>query len=570
MLLALLLSLTPAAPQQTFLTREIKVGLDPAGLALIDLDGDGLLDFVTVDFGGNSVSAVRQLPGRVLSPAVSSQIDGERPDLIAGGDFDGDGLGDIALGFENSRRLAVLLGDGTGRFTEIQRLDLAGYSYDLVAHDFDRDGSLDLATSVWGPAQVKVFDGVGDGTFASPVGHVTSGLPTWLSVGDLNGDGFDDLVSATCSANSQNVIEGTLAGPLGNISYIDMFGEQFWNEIADVNGDGKLDMFSADFESELWLQIDYPVFDWPFGHFSHGHYHVVTGDLNGDGFVDLISSAGNSLRYSYGDGGIAWPVNEFAPACSYGALAPAVGDFDGDGREDLATYCDEEDLLSVLFNLPDGEPAVEKLTPRELPSLLGTGEVLRVTGYHFDQLSAVRLGSTALDLHAGSAPDDLINTAVIVSPNEMHIVPEALSLQTGELQLTLLGAQGSTAFRVPVTAPTAPILQTFDGDLTFTAGVDDLSLYLGAPAGSLVGLASSPDLIPTPLPGLVDLAIGNGGASLTTQAWLVLGDSGWTSLLFGTLPEFAGLTVHLQSIALDPGDPLQPIAPSAPLSITFQ
>ncbi|MHC4375190.1 MAG: hypothetical protein ACYS26_01195, partial [Planctomycetota bacterium] len=97
-----------------------------------------------------------------------------------------------------------------------------------------------------------------------------------------------------------------------------------------------------------------------------------------------------------------------------------------------------------------------------------------------------------------------------------------------------------------------------------------LPIHLGAPAGHLVGLASSPDLIPTPIPGLVDLAIGNGGTSLTTQAWLLLGDAGWSALSYPTQPEFAGLTVHVQSVGIDVADPLLPVMASEPLTISFQ
>ena len=570
MLLALLLSLAPAAQQPNVVTRVMEVGEHPEDIVVVDLNGDGLQDLVTANWGANSITSLRQLPGRDFGTPISSLVDGVGPSLIAGGDFNGDNLGDLAVLLENSEELIVLQGDGTGQFQQVQRFALPGETTEVEAFDVNHDGKLDLVATNFFFNQLLVWDGLGDGTFAPATGHTPSGLPTWISFGDMDGDGWEDVIVATCSNNAQNVFHGTPEGPLGPPSYIDTAAEQFWNEVADVNGDGKLDLFSADFGSEIWVQQDFPNFQWLHQNDPSINYRLVSGDLNGDGIIDIAANAGDNLIFGYGTGIPSWPEYLTTPGCGDGLDSPRIADLDGDGRDDLVTYCDSDDTATAVFFIPDGLPAVDELIPRELPTLQGNGEVLRVTGFHFDQLTFARLGSTALGLFSGAAPDDQTNTAVIVGPNELHIVAEPLSVQGGELQLTLATAQGTTSFNVPVEPPTEPVLQTYDGDLTFTAGVDDLPVYLGAPAGHLVGLASSPDLIPTPIPGLVDLAIGNGGSSLTTQAWLTLGGEGWDALLYGTLPEFAGLTIHLQSVSVDLGDPELPITPSAPLSVTFQ
>ncbi|MHC4376318.1 MAG: FG-GAP repeat domain-containing protein, partial [Planctomycetota bacterium] len=253
MLLTLLLSLAQPAQEQDLLTRVVDVGEHPEDIVVVDLDGDGLQDLVTANWGENSISAIRQLPGRDFGTPISSLVDGIGPSLIAGGDFNGDGFGDLAVLLETSEELIVLQGDGTGQFQQVQRFAMPLTTTEVEAFDVNHDGNLDLVATNNFFNQLLVWDGLGDGTFAPAVGHTPSGIPTWISFGDMDGDGWEDVIVATCSNNAQNVFHGTPEGPLGPPSYIDTAAEQFWNEVADVNGDGKLDLFSADFGSEIWV-----------------------------------------------------------------------------------------------------------------------------------------------------------------------------------------------------------------------------------------------------------------------------------------------------------------------------
>lgn len=574
MLATLLLTLPLVAQADDLVERRLQVDASPADLDVRDMNGDGLLDLVTANHLGTSVSVLFQTHGRTFEPAQSTNL-GSRPDRLVTGAFGVDPASDVAVAFNGSGELRVLQGNGAGAFQEVQSFDLPGDVEDLMSADLNRDGLTDLALSIFNPGYLMVFDGRADGSFEEPTLYFPTGAPTKIDIGDMNGDGWDDVVVATCSDVHQNVFEGTADGSLVLGGLIDTFDEQFWNELADVDNDGDLDLISLWGSAEIWTQSSYPKFDWI--EIVGQHQRVVAGDLTGDGIVDLASGRlgfldpeNGYVRYSRGTGSGTYADHIDLTACAEGFDAPRIDDLDGDGRLDLITFCSELSRVTVWFFIPEDLPAVDKLTPGELPTLLEEGSALRVNGFHFDQLTSARLGNTALDLHFGSGPDDLENTALVLSPTEIRVVPGAQGAAPGSKLLTLATAQGSTSFPVPVSPPTGAVLQTFDADQSFTAGAEPIHLHLGAPPASVVGLASSPDLIPTPIPGLVDLAIGDGGASLTTLAWLLIGVDGWSELSFPTQPAFAGLVVHVQSVALDVADPILSIVASAPLTLSLQ
>jgi hypothetical protein len=116
------------------------------------------------------------------------------------GDFNGDGIPDIAVTGGFSLGVQILLGNGDGSFTD-------GYTYlnglgidaeGIAAGDFNGDGRADLAVSDMMNHTVTVLTGNGDGTFT--VGTpVSTGMPAGsgayqrqVVTGDFNGDGHTD------------------------------------------------------------------------------------------------------------------------------------------------------------------------------------------------------------------------------------------------------------------------------------------------------------------------------------------------------------------------------------------
>ena len=222
---------------------------------------------------------------------------------IVSGDFNGDGKPDLAVTFSDSldaggRQLLVLMGNGDGRLAARNIVDL-GQSFLLVAAvDVDGDKKADLIITAPFNRDSFVLLGNGDGTFQPPR-MIGSGV---LRVADFNGDGKADLLCAGLVVRLGNG-DGTFGNPIFTPAAQNLTALNFAGAIAvgDFNGDGKLDVA----HTSSW-------------HDAFGMAWVWLG--NGDGTFrpmppnDLFSNAGNSPS----------------------APQVAVGDFNGDGKLDLA------------------------------------------------------------------------------------------------------------------------------------------------------------------------------------------------------------------------------------------
>jgi hypothetical protein len=127
----------------------------------------------------------------------------------------------------------------------------------------------------------------------------------------------------------------------------------------DLNGDGHLDLVTANTNDDsvsvllghgdgtFAPKLDYAV--------DHTPYSVALRDLNGDGHLDLVTANSGSDSVSvllgHGDG-------TFGPRTDYaagsGAQDVALGDLDGDGHLDLVTANINGDSISVLLGHGDG------------------------------------------------------------------------------------------------------------------------------------------------------------------------------------------------------------------------
>jgi hypothetical protein len=125
---------------------------------------------------------------------------------VAVGDFNGDGIPDLAVA--NGSAVSVLLGNGDGTFQAPVSYAAGIGPIFVAAGDFNGDGKLDLAVAISGG--VRVLLGNGDGTFqTTPISYVAGRTPQAVAVADFNGDGAADLAVANCdsaiSAGSNDV-----------------------------------------------------------------------------------------------------------------------------------------------------------------------------------------------------------------------------------------------------------------------------------------------------------------------------------------------------------------------------
>ncbi len=181
------------------------------------------------------------------------------------GDLDADGHADLVAGFSNG--VVILRTDGAGGFAdpEVQLTDV-GTLRDLVVADLDGDGRGDLVAA--GTSALEVLTQATDGSFAQSARlPVTSSDPfTGVVAGEFNGDGDLDVVVARNPSRGDSDLVGLLAGA----------------------GDGTLA------EAVAWEQT-------PNGLARDSDDHLAR-DLDGDGHLDALFTAGETVVPVFGDG----------------------------------------------------------------------------------------------------------------------------------------------------------------------------------------------------------------------------------------------------------------------------
>ncbi|MCW6053128.1 DUF4347 domain-containing protein [Lyngbya sp. CCAP 1446/10] len=288
------------------------------------------------------------------------------------GDLNGDGFLDLVVTGKQDRffpkDISILLGTGTtGSFaTPISLVKPAGKENPtgVAVGDFNKDGKLDLAVANRKDLQgngnfVSIRLGTGTGSFGDPTNFGENIDHASIVAGDFNGDGKLDLATTPYLDNFISIFLGDGAGSFGTAVKINTQTRKFTLDTADFNGDGKLDLVTSNYSLtdniSVLLGDGKGNFNSPVNLTSPGTEYrtVVTGDFNGDGKLDIAANnnTNKSVSVFLGDGtGKFDTANNFSVrrSLSFGPESVVAGDFNGDGKFDLATPSFTNKELSVL------------------------------------------------------------------------------------------------------------------------------------------------------------------------------------------------------------------------------
>lgn len=291
--------------------------------SFVDLDADGDADIL-------SVTASAPLPtllvwrnaGTAFVPQTETMVDeGTELGDPAIADLDGDGDFDVVLGGS-----LFFVDEGTQRYAPLQR-NGAWWTPDtstMVAGDLDGDGAIDLVSGD------SVHGGLGDGYFAPALPTVPAGGVA-RALFDADADGDLDLVWTTADPFTTQVgglmvNQGGVLTALPPLTAGLLVGEVV---AADFDGDGTTDLFS---QSGVLLQNVAGAFV-PAGTVIPGQGPSAVGDFNGDGRIDLAVGSATGWTQWRNQGGFL-----FQPFGSTMPLVPtcvAARDLDLDGDIDL-------------------------------------------------------------------------------------------------------------------------------------------------------------------------------------------------------------------------------------------
>ena len=177
-----------------------------------DLNLDGNLDLVTSN-ADNSISVLLGNGDGTFQSAVSYAVS-NTAFQVAAGDFNGDGIPDLAVTNSYSNTVSILIGNGDGTFQPHVDYPVGNIPFGVVIGDFNADGVLDLGVSNTDcaspasncPGTVSILLGNGDGTFQPQVAYPVGLYPVSLAEANLSGEGGAGLAVPNAASNTVSIM----------------------------------------------------------------------------------------------------------------------------------------------------------------------------------------------------------------------------------------------------------------------------------------------------------------------------------------------------------------------------
>ena len=313
-----------------------------------DFNGDGITDVAVADEDDHIDIYLHDGASRYRKqdPPIAAEWTGIVVKVLAQ-DFDSDGSLDLVIAQSRANRLYFYRGDGNGGFQLSQTVDdLEDRPFGAVATDFDVDGNLDIVTT---SGLILLGDGTGDFT---PLPRTPFPGSIGLQVDDLDANGRPDVVVL---AGFQDLIYPVLADATGSLDGL-ISPPRSRHTIrdfvtGDFNEDGVLDLAAAeglllgDGTGGFGPPISLPDLD--------GFLVASAADFNQDGHLDLLADVWG-LQVMLGDGQAGFTAAEYTPFLDSSSSPPAIGDIDGDGNPDILAVEYFERWLMVFRGRGDG------------------------------------------------------------------------------------------------------------------------------------------------------------------------------------------------------------------------
>lgn len=331
----------------------------------------------------------------------------------------------------------------------------------IAAGDADGDGRIDLLVSLRNELSISsephlaLLPGRGDGTFKPPLTFVTPGFPSMLAVGDWNGDKLVDVALPDDYSDKVAIVLADGAGGFKKPETVTGAADITAIGSGDFDGDGQRDLVLGALDVHLLAGDGSGRFGTHVRSGTGWVHALAVGDFNGDQRDDVAAALDSGrVAILVGEPGPALRVAAALDTQQAGSLV--AGDFDRDGHVDLAVL----DRLS-------GAVAVQ----------LGKGDgTFRAAASPSSEVAA-----NALLVAADLDGDKILDVATVNAAGQLVVFPGKGDGGFGEGRTARAG-----------TAPTGLVAADLDGDgrvdlAAANAETDDVTVLLSRDGGRLPG-----------------------------------------------------------------------------------
>ena len=352
------------------------VGVGARGVELVDMNGDGLLDAVTLSGDEQMLSVLPGLgdgyfglPQRYFFDVVPSDM--------AVGDLDSDGSADVVVISFDAGTASLMFNDGTGVLAQIDELDVRERPLAVTIGDVTNNGISDLVfTNQVSPQRVGVALGFGGRVYFPPIPYDTLNTASDLGLDDVNGDGYLDIITvgsplggtdgrAITILQNNAIGFGTFAAPVG----FDGGNRPAQLRLGDLNADGQQDLILlGEVLGDTDMQLRVLLADGMGGYIETRRWDsgvdvpsdvIVDFDLidrDQDGDLDVFVWLANysvfntPYRFFINDSAGVLNANTDPVSAWLGVGLTAAGDVTGDGKDDLVFFDSVQGVLGTIHN----------------------------------------------------------------------------------------------------------------------------------------------------------------------------------------------------------------------------
>ncbi|MNJ85413.1 C protein alpha-antigen precursor [compost metagenome] len=341
-------------------------GNTPKSISSNDFNGDGKKDLVIANSADNNFQLfIGNGTGSFTSGGTFAT--GTLPSSIISGDMDGDGDMDVVTANFTTNNISIFYGNGSGGFTAAANISVQTGPIQVRMGNLNGDAYPDLVVANQTTGSISVILSSGATTYNAPVNYPTNASASAIAIFDRDGDTYKDILVGHNATNSTlikftNNGSGvfTNSGNVGTALFTsvtameaaDLDGDTDMDvvlsysngiiKIHNINGTGALGTLSTSITSGSSPGRDLLILDVN----SDGRNDVVSvysPTQSGQLVVSMASSSGSDASYALTNGPRSF-------ACEVGSAGIAPGDFDGDGRIDLAVVNETSNSFNIHFN----------------------------------------------------------------------------------------------------------------------------------------------------------------------------------------------------------------------------